>query len=727
MSEEQYRQLIYEKGLYELDFIKTFGENGTHWARETWKSRELSLRHDQVCVYLCNLETKTHNQMVEGLARIGEKRKVATDTLKEIDEKRQKLMDDTDKDLAGSSSGPSTSSSSSSTHDKKLAMDAIIGEEIYRLVLLEGMPNVANIQARISRDFGCNAPREMWDIADLSLKKFIEVKVTNNFNAARLAYRDKSENTDPFTALCVVDPQKGSARWLDHPGKLKGESKVKSFILSRTQALLDMKMVESELQESIDLVKDVFSCDWLDGLLEEWKKDFYPEEISEEKVHENYVGETKTELITPGGLLKNLKGIEMNGEKFVKWKGKLLPACWDEVMETKEELDRNIVDQFFQENIELINSEFRWIYDTWETSNKNTFNLRTNEDSLLKKKLGIGAKPHVMDMSEQEVYQPEYSKIECLNYHPWIEWIIEDLGGESKVKFFPEIEKDIADTQHPISTLANDVTRVLLKKMCLMKTAQHSSKMSGFYSRLGGAYSNEENVKTHSNIAVFPIYATGLDENEERVRLVSGVCFRGQQHCRRSTDKINIYLIEKMLKSEETKAFIDLHQWDYIECENGYLVMRQNAINREDPSYLAFINNAMFLPANLLGVMYVEDPDMEESTSPTDILKKIEEDDQTWVCERYTEGVLMASIANSRDEGYFSMLRKLFMIVLQFRRQNLVACLDVEGLCEKVNECIIDNPFSMYYHQTLLSILKYYVDRYNPEVDSQFVNVCFPY
>jgi hypothetical protein len=48
--------LVNNGKLYSEAFIKTFGINSPHWFPSNWHQRELSLRHDMVCVLLCNLE-----------------------------------------------------------------------------------------------------------------------------------------------------------------------------------------------------------------------------------------------------------------------------------------------------------------------------------------------------------------------------------------------------------------------------------------------------------------------------------------------------------------------------------------------------------------------------------------------------------------------------------------------------------------------------------------------
>lgn len=55
--DDPFRYLIEHSGLYNPNFVRTFGEKSPHWYVESWYKRELSLRHHMVCTLLANMES----------------------------------------------------------------------------------------------------------------------------------------------------------------------------------------------------------------------------------------------------------------------------------------------------------------------------------------------------------------------------------------------------------------------------------------------------------------------------------------------------------------------------------------------------------------------------------------------------------------------------------------------------------------------------------------------
>lgn len=198
-----------------------------------------------------------------------------------------------------------------------------------------------------------------------------------------------------------------------------------------------------------------------------------------------------------------------------------------------------------------------------------------------------------------------------------------------------------------------------------------ASKIQGVNSRLGGAYivTESHNVKTgqektsHNYVAYMPIY-TPLRDPEAPFK-VSGVLIQGPHHARNATDRIQIMTIEMMEYNIENVTLLK----KAVKCfvyynEQHMLVIRQNSVIREDPSYLNFISNAYFLPANLLGVMTMEDPRTGQEGDLGNCIKGVAEAWEEWLTDRFVDGVMMAIVGNARDEGYMGVVRKLFMVVL---------------------------------------------------------------
>jgi len=223
----------------------------------------------------------------------------------------------------------------------------------------------------------------------------------------------------------------------------------------------------------------------------------------------------------------------------------------------------------------------------------------------------------------------------------------------------------------------------LVKKIAPSNATLFSSKLSNIYSRIGGSYLQRKDADstTHSNCVIFPIVAN-LWDNHEKGKVFSGFVIRGPQHSRSPTDRINLITVELFENDEHSRFYLN-HQQKYTVWYDERIIIaaRRNAIMREDPCYLTLVGNALFLPSNLLGVMTMENPNILANMIKlgTDIVKGC----GYWFTERYVEGLVMAACGNSRDEGYFAQLRKLFMATLALKRNAECFNWDVKGFCER--------------------------------------------
>lgn len=187
---------------------------------------------------------------------------------------------------------------------------------------------------------------------------------------------------------------------------------------------------------------------------------------------------------------------------------------------------------------------------------------------------------------------------------------------------------------------------------------------------------------------------------------MSGLIIRGPHHPKSPTDKINyvsIELLKKGSSKEETIVKI-MYKGLILQTKEFYVLIRQNSIKKDDPTYLMFVQNALFVPINLFGALTLDNPNVRATTNMFKLIKQSFSECHLWVRERYTEGVVMALIGDSRDEGYFAVLRKTFLVLFAARRGNQSATWDIDAFCKKTNECLIDNPLSLYFHKTLMSI-----------------------
>nr|DBA44341.1 TPA_asm: polymerase PA [Diachasmavirus orthomyxi] len=706
---EDYKNLIYQSGLYTDDFIDSFGKEGKHWDNEDWRKRELSLRHDLVCIFLCNLETQSSESILKSMEEIGRKRK--GDYKLQQPKKIKVGTSELDVYLSSTSSGSSSGKQShvtlpsTSGYDERMLMKE---EFNYRYIVIEGMPNPGALQARLAKTAGIDPPNTTWDLFDQETKKFIEVKVSKNAQRSYAEFLEKRIEIYENSALCIVDPHSGDCVWYCHDGELKGEEKVAKFILSRSAYLNERGVIETELLDEKDMASKIFCSPFIQEAVDNWCDDFYPEEPMG-KVSEAMDRETRTLLrVTPERLYDKLYKLDFEGEK-IKWKGKLLPSYMKHKITCEEDEDILMVRDFFKLLSDHYNSDLREWLEMWESSNKNNFDLKPTTQ-FLKDLLGIDRKPHYNDPEKKEVKQPEYPTIARKQYDPWIEDILHNMTKSTNERYFPEMNEDIVKSKHPITKIANLGIEGILNNLCSTYAAEMSSEAINLYSRLGGSYvgiNPTTGESNHKSIAVFPIYSIGKIENR-KVRSMTGVCFRGPQHSRLSTDKINIVTLELLCKNEENERFMASQDMRCVDLGPMFLIIRQNAVNKEDPSYITFITNAIFMPANLLGVMTVENPNLGAAENAINLIARTLKDNGIWLRERYSESVLMSLIGNTRDEGYFSILRKLFMIMIQFRRGNSVGCENPNELCEKANECLIDNPIGMYFHKNILFFLEYF-------------------
>lgn len=89
------------------------------------------------------------------------------------------------------------------------------------------------------------------------------------------------------------------------------------------------------------------------------------------------------------------------------------------------------------------------------------------------------------------------------------------------------------------------------------------------------------------------------------------------------------------------------------------------------------------------------------SSSHTNVKTVIQDfvrENEQCVLERFTEGVLEAVIGDSADEGYSTGLRKLYMVVLSWRRNKASAHFNIKRFFSSINKCLINNPLGMHFH-----------------------------
>nr|AYP67572.1 PA [Old quarry swamp virus] len=737
---DKYYRLVYQCNLYPDDIITNFGVLGKHWRNSNYRQRELSLRHDMVCIYLCNMEQKPFDHAVEAILT-GVKRKRSLDVnssnnklFKGSDGGRTSPQPSTSGSMGSVPGKASTSTNRSSSSGGTIDLSVHELESQFRYILIEGMPQPELIQNHYAGLWGLNPPDSMWDIIDTVSKKFIEVKVSSNPKSNEV-YDLKKLSIEGHTAYCQVNPRTGACRWIDHEGGLQGEEKVRNFILARCEALNSLDIMETELQEIDDLSSTVFNSPVFNSYMDQWLESWHVPDLEIREMEDMFLQDKRPCAIHPKQLLDHLSNLkEADRIEIVKWKAKIMPDGWLHDFLTEEDNDwemvKNVVNEIFsaplrfeikepvkEKDPDLLNV-IRKSIEHWDSTNFMLhFPSEGPDHDYLKDLLGIEAKKRIHDEGDTTTKQPEYKTLENHRYDHYYDEIIRRLrrGSPYGGNAFSHLERDIFVDEHPVGRTASQACTAIIRKIGRCNGAFYCSRLANFYSRMGGSYlvhMEKKNKTSHGSTACFPIYANILCDDGVNRRLVSGIIIRGPQHARSPTDRTNFISIETMKDTKETRYLLAANKIRWVWSNDKFLIVaRQNAIMKEDPSYATFAQNSLFVPSNLVGVMTVENPKIRRHTNMDELIRDLVDRHSEWFTERFVEGVIVSACSTTRDEGYFAMLRKIFMIILAWRRKEHGAHWDIEEMCEAVNECLIDNPISMHFHLTLLKILEIYSTR----------------
>jgi hypothetical protein len=740
-------------GLYDEGAISCFGIQSPHWRNESDRKRELSMRHDYVCALLCNLELNPLQMTLDAIShRFKRKREKSSTGSESPAEKRQRLtstpIPDPEMEVSMPSQLESAMSTSTETGSSSVpddANDEIDSEEKYRFWLLEGMPNADNIQFVAAQEWGISPPDSMWDIVDRKYKKFIEVKVSMNWDNSVSSYNEKSLHLGEHSSLFWVHPNTLQFRWLDHPGDANGIEKVLKFLTNRKQVMAELGIQDSVISETGDMQESVLCSKSLNEMVDIWVKTWWEPAINPVDLEPLYSkGAPELKQILPGDLLKHLVDPSIRDTEFIKWKGKLSPECFVHNLTTTNSTDYEMICDFnkFITSEPIIethrigykssNTQFpieaaKEIIDFVGSIQASTYNIisPTSENTTkIQEYLGVNYKSTFHNDNDSETLQPTYAERVPRKYHWWVDLVMAGMNKNSETADVGTPLSQLYDrpieVNHTIAAVCEESTDNILQSILPSNSAVMCSKISNIYSRLGGSYSVRRSTDpdncSHKGIAAFPIYATlhSKKSNEVTGRVVSGVVVRGPQHTKSQTDKINLLTIEILKRTDESHTFCRYYEKAIIAVtKNNFIVVRQNSIKKIEPTYVMFIHNSLFVPCNLIGELTINNPEIASNCNIRQLINEFVTQNEMWIRERFTEGVMSALIGNSADEGYFAGLRKIFMIILCWKRGKACASFDVVGLCSSINECLLDNPLSMHFHQTLLKILKSFNRRLN--------------
>lgn len=569
----KFEEMIYNSGLYSGEFIKAFGISSPHWFSSNWHSRELSLRHDMVCVLLCNLQEFSIEETIK--SSISSSR---TGTLTEpsdeaaptpsLDIPRDIL--DFEPDVEAIEAGDAESEM------KDIDQQRIMDEEYTkRFILLEGTSNVAQKQNICADMWECERPNSQWDIIDRELKKFIEVKVTTNLREAVEAYEDKSQGLEGNTALFHVHPTTAQCYWANHPGGLAGEAKVTNFLIRRFQ-YSSTRANTNPLAEEGELEKRIFCNDRFNRMVKEWYTPFWSAR-NDAPIMDSHMWERQPKGVKPKDLLAVLEDPRLRYEaEEVKLRMKILPEMMVHNYITTSCEDAEIMDLMIKEcwgnllSFEggegLVKAAIQLLkHWTLRPSDRNNFKFLSQRElerdpslRLESKYLGILAKKKIRNDGDNTTKQPEYSEAKKMRYGPWFDCMMKDLSKKTLDRFEPmaQLAREENDTRHPMAMVSQRVATFLVNSFIGTYAAVTASKCTGIYSRLGGSYlTGEGKGSAHSYAAMMPIYATCTAKNGDVIRKVHGILIRAPQHAKSSTDRINMITIEMVDRVSRSMAY----------------------------------------------------------------------------------------------------------------------------------------------------------------------------
>ncbi|AFN73048.1 polymerase PA [Tyulek (Tjuloc) virus] len=770
MAFEAYRLLIANPQLYEAEFVSQAGELSEHWARDNWRKREESLRHDKVCMLLMNTEPKSGGHIHEeeqdqgssskSLAPEEEEKRFNMGDVEELaDHGREVFLDNLDIEEgppgAGTDVEGSDTSSSGEEEDFTFGVDEEMEEDTpqeilelmepdlidsnYRYTLLEGVTSGKYAQMEYTTLWGISTNNK-WDLVDRNKRKLIEVKVTTRPpHEVWEEVKSHSEGTDPehYGAYIIHDDLCGNftpykfGEIDDLPGWIHAQD----FLIKRHAFLVSYGGVPSAggIEDRAPVWDNVFmekTRNWVAPL---WKKG---------SVHPRRDDSPRMEPFSISKFLSLLEDPRLRDtDRTAKWKGKLLPASWCKTILSTQDKDLDMVQVVLND---------MGVIGLWEEINANPSKVERTVSALaellkmfkqgferndpyisVRKKhkgwvivgspktevltealmeLGVGYKPYQMTgVIEDDMRQWETDDIEKLKWDDWMTELAQTESEPLKCKVFQEGMFKEAESFHALDDPAKKLcTKIYELFRCHMIGAT-CAKYMGFYSRMGGSYLRAVtgNSKHHSSLAILPLYYKTYGDDGNSIRNLTGFVIRGPHHVRESTDTINLVIVEKVNLSRDQMA----RRLSGGALINGSWWVRKNAIRKTDPTYLAFLHNALFVPTNFLGELVVTHPNISFAKDNPEywnvILSGSFNSCTGFHLRRVVETILMGILGKSQEEGYHDMYRKVYMLLMAKGRGDIAQVMDIQAMADEMNGCLLDSSFVMWCHCELLDFMKF--------------------
>ncbi|QHR77125.1 polymerase acidic protein [Quaranjavirus johnstonense] len=774
MAFEAHRILIADPQLYEPEFVSQAGELSEHWARENWKRREESLRHDKVCMLLMNTEPRLDGHIQpDSRAHGGSSGSVQTEeeektfSLEDIEglaehgrgvyRENQELVEEglgshsPDTESQGEESGEEEDfifgaeeedpDDTPSEIVKLLEPDLI--DSNYRYTLLEGVTSGKYAQMEFTNLWGISTSNQ-WDLVDRIKRKLIEVKVTTRVPLdVWKEVQEHASGTDPehYGAYIIHDDLCGNfvPYKFGNIDDLPGWPHALDFLIRRHALLMSHGGVPTAggIEDRAPLWDEVFMTKTRDWVAPLWKRDDFR------------VRRDDASRMQPFNIKDFLNLLEdprnRDSRRTAKWKGKLLPVSWCKTVASTQDRDLDMV-QVVLEDMGPIGM--------WEEVNANPFKVERTVTALavllsifkegfenrdpyvsVKKKpkgwviqgkpkseeitealmeLGVGYKPYQMTgVVEPDMRQDDTEDIEKVRWDDWMTDLMESEAEELGTKTFKAGIFSEAESRHILDDPAKKLCSKIYDLFRSHKVGATCSKVMGFYSRMGGSYLRAITGKNrqHSSLAIFPLYYKTYDSEGNGTRNLTGFVIRGPHHVRESTDTINLLIVEKTnLTREQLRR--RLAGGALI---NGTWWVRKNAVRKTDSTYLSFLHNSLFVPTNFLGELVTTHPNISMAKDNPAYWEIILSGSfgccKTFHLRRVIETVLMGILGKSQEEGYHDMYRKVYMLLMAKGRGDIAQVMDIKAMAEEMNECLLDSAFVLWCHSELIDFMKFVSNR----------------
>lgn len=694
-------QLCSRVDLYPENFVIMFGQSDPNWSRNGWFQREASLRHDMVCILLCNL-TPLEALSSEALSKI-----------LVIPEHTEESGG------ASTSTGTTTTSSDAGIIDQGYLPNTSqiesldFDENLYRYFLLEGRSNQTHIQNQLCQIYHIPVLSRQYDIFDRQEKKFIEVKVTKNYDQSLqeyLRYPDPRE----FTCLIHVNPDDPS-QWHDFgkDDEMHGKGKATSFLLKRCSIMrTDLHLIDSDIDMDHDLPSEIFKSKKLNVESRKWSNHIWkernmvlkPEDFDHDPTPENLITKLSQQI-----LYENIEDTSLRDAEIMKLHCKVLPPPIIQTVKVNGDKDLDILIELVNETVFDVTNEKGVILNEIVSAmraaaeaKESIFQFKSKKMSqALQRDMGIDMKKTLRYDGHPDLKQPDYDPPQKAKYHPWMSHLLRDLGFGHNLEgnFNDDLATMEMPSDHPMAIVADEVISKYYRSFGRAQVSLYANLVKGVYSRLGGAFIvRGKKSARKGNVAIFPIYATtsGAIVN----RYASGFIIRGPSHAKSPTDRIPIITVE--LINPNCVYYQCIKKPNFLYDNMGRLwCYRVNSILKQDPTYLTFVQNSTYLAANFIGELTINNPNIPATFNAVRESNNFIGAYSPWLMERCIESVMMAVLGGSQEEGALAIVRKMFMLKLNWHRGNDAYGCDMQGLAEALNECLIDHPLALYFGQQI--------------------------